>query len=120
MVFFKEILGYWLLVYISGSAFQKVWWSSLIVAPIFFQAYDQLFCRDSRIYNNILRIIADYAGHFVKLGYIAFAIYGFQSRIGNWYACFIGLFIGLVVVIPLGLFNPMRWLNEKADGLFKY
>lgn len=113
-----EIFGRLALILLCVVSFRFSWWLPVVIAPMFHQVYDTLFCRRARIFNPILKLLADIFTYFVWFGYIVFAVYVFGQNIGHWYGWCIGIITGFVVAQILGLLFPMRWHLEREDEKF--
>ena len=116
-VFTMEIFGRLALILLCVVSFQISWWLPVVIAPIFHQVYDTKFCRRARIFNPILKLLADFLTYIVWIGYVVVTVYVFGQNIGHWYGWCIGIITGLVVAQILGLLFPRRWHLERIDGL---
>lgn len=114
--FSTEFLGRVILIALTVLAATKVWWAPLIVAPVFWQVWDSIFCRGSRIYASGLRLVADGLTHLVWLSYIGYTIAVMGSNIGHWYGWCLGIVVAIGVAQLLGLLWPHRWHLERIEG----
>lgn len=113
--FIKEIIGRFIVVALVVWSFFFMWWIPLIIAPLFWQIWDSLFGRHSRIYNPVLKLIADAITYVIWLSYIAYSIIFFGRNVGHWYVWLIGVILGIFIAQILGLLWPNRWHSERVE-----
>ena len=114
--FLKEFVGRILLVALVVLGLSFAWWLPLIIAPIFWQAWDTPLGRRARITQPAAKVAADLVTHAIWLGYILYSIISFGFKVGHWYGWLAGAIIGLVVAQFMGLLWPHRWHLERVDG----
>ncbi len=116
--FAVELLGRFILILVGvlSAGFRS--WAPLVLAPIFWQLWDTMFGRRSRIPARVLQLVADVITYVVWLSYIGVAIVSLGKSIGHWYGWAIGAFVGILVAQVFGLLFPFRWHLEQADELW--
>lgn len=113
--FTKELTGRAMLIVLVSFSIPVKWWIPIIVAPLFWQIWDTLIGRRSRIDNLTLKLIADMITWVIWLSYIAYSIISFGQNLEHWYGWLIGVLVGLVIAQFLGLLWPHRWHLEAGQ-----
>jgi hypothetical protein len=114
--FAKELIGRVILIALVLGSYLLKWWIPLIVGPLFWQIWNTVTGRRSRIPHPVLKLIADAITWILWLSYIVYSIVSFGLNIGHWYGWLIGVVVGFVVAQILGLLWPKRWHLEQVDG----
>ena len=113
--FADELFGRVILIALSYVAATSVWWSPLVVVPIFWQVWDRIFGRAARIDSPGFKLIADGLTYLVWLSYMGYAIVSMGRNIGHWYGWTLGFVVGIGVAHLFGLLFPYRWHLEVMD-----
>jgi hypothetical protein len=116
--FWKELAGRIILIVLAAYSYFITWWLPIIVAPFFWQLWDILTGRHSRITEPISKLLADLITHLLWAGYIIYSIVSFGYNIDQWYGWLFGIIVGLVIAQLLGLLWPHRWHLETMQGNF--
>lgn len=114
--FTTECLGRVILIALAVLAATKVWWAPLVAAPVFWQVWDGVFGRGSRINDPGLKLAADALTHLIWLSYIGYTIAAMGRNIGHWYGWGLGVAVAIGVAQVLGLLWPHRWHLERVEG----